>query len=108
MHRHDLFCAGPRARKCPAEGQGCCASAQPSEPNRADLKAGGDLSMVDNDAVKSPWEASIEGSKHRLVRVWSKAGVLQQSSLLFKKQLPSRCWALVQTWKPTTGHPVPM
>lgn len=29
--------------------------------------------MVDDDAGKSLWEASIEGSKHRSIKVWSKA-----------------------------------
>lgn len=29
--------------------------------------------MVDNDAVKSLWEASIEGSRHRPIKVWNKA-----------------------------------
>lgn len=30
-----------------------------------------DLSMVDHDVVGRQWEASMEGSKHRPVEVWS-------------------------------------
>lgn len=67
------FAQGPEQGSVPPKDRAAVPAAQPSEPNTADLKAGRDLSMVDTDAVKSPWAASVEGSKHRLVRVWSKA-----------------------------------
>ena len=45
--------------------------------------------MVDNDAGGSLWEASVEGSQYRPIKVWSKA-ISSVAELLTTQK--SSCW----------------